>query len=63
MQNSDGVQEQKQLNAEKGEATLNTVSSPNHINRSSAQNSTLFKEWRGGNKEADDMTKRRFAAT
>jgi hypothetical protein len=63
MQNSEGVQEQKQLNAEKGEATLNTISSPNHINRSSAQNSTLFKEWKGGNKEADETTKRRFAAT
>jgi len=68
MQNSEVVQDehsttQKELNATKGEPTLNTVSSPNHINRSSAQNSTLFKEWKGGNKESDDTTKRRFAAT
>jgi len=68
MQNSEVVQDehsttQKELNATKGEPTLNTVSSPNHINRSSAQNSTLFKECKGGNKESDDTTKRRFAAT
>ena len=65
MQNSEVPPEQdgKQLVADKGEPTLNTLSSPNHINRSSAQNSTLFKEWKGGNKETDDTTKRRFAAT
>jgi hypothetical protein len=61
MENSEVAQDQKPLNAQ-GEPTL-TISSPKQINRCSAQNSTLFKEGKGGIKDSDEQSKRRFAAT
>ena len=59
MENSEVAQDQKPLNA-KGEPTL-TISSPKQINRSSAQNSTLFREGKGATRDTDDASKRRFA--